>query len=88
LLKKGTHPEQEIDKVTTPKGCTIARRWLHEREHQGFSFFADQGAGGQLGADCEGYLSAAKVYDCGGPVRIKGDKARVRAERYLKPFLC
>ncbi|MDE3211592.1 MAG: pyrroline-5-carboxylate reductase, partial [Bacteroidota bacterium] len=24
LLQKGSHPEQEIDKVTTPKGCTIA----------------------------------------------------------------
>jgi pyrroline-5-carboxylate reductase len=35
LLKKGTHPEQEIDKVTTPKGCTIAG--LNEMEHQGFS---------------------------------------------------
>ena len=35
LLTKGTHPEQEIDKVTTPKGCTIAG--LNEMEHQGFS---------------------------------------------------
>ena len=35
LLKKNTHPEQEIDKVTTPKGCTIAG--LNEMEHQGFS---------------------------------------------------
>jgi pyrroline-5-carboxylate reductase len=35
LLKKGTHPEQEIDKVTTPKGCTIAG--LNEMEHKGFS---------------------------------------------------
>ena len=35
LLKKGTHPEQEIDKVTTPKGCTIAG--LNEMEHRGFS---------------------------------------------------
>lgn len=35
LLEKGTHPEQEIDKVTTPKGCTIAG--LNEMEHQGFS---------------------------------------------------
>jgi len=34
LLKK-THPEQEIDKVTTPKGCTIAG--LNEMEHRGFS---------------------------------------------------
>ncbi len=35
LLQMGTHPEQEIDKVTTPKGCTIAG--LNEMEHQGFS---------------------------------------------------
>jgi pyrroline-5-carboxylate reductase len=35
LLKHKTHPEQEIDKVTTPKGCTIAG--LNEMEHQGFS---------------------------------------------------
>jgi pyrroline-5-carboxylate reductase len=35
LLKKQTHPEQEIDKVTTPKGCTIAG--LNEMEHRGFS---------------------------------------------------
>ncbi|MEP7110131.1 MAG: pyrroline-5-carboxylate reductase [Ferruginibacter sp.] len=35
LLQKGTHPEQEIDKVTTPKGCTIVG--LNEMEHQGFS---------------------------------------------------
>jgi pyrroline-5-carboxylate reductase len=35
LLERNTHPEQEIDKVTTPKGCTIAG--LNEMEHQGFS---------------------------------------------------
>lgn len=35
LLIKNTHPEQEIDKVTTPMGCTIAG--LNEMEHQGFS---------------------------------------------------
>ncbi|MEO6549748.1 MAG: pyrroline-5-carboxylate reductase [Ferruginibacter sp.] len=35
LFQKGTHPEQEIDKVTTPKGCTIVG--LNEMEHQGFS---------------------------------------------------
>ena len=35
LLKMNTHPEQEIDKVTTPKCCTIAG--LNEMEHQGFS---------------------------------------------------
>lgn len=35
LLKGSRHPEEEIDKVTTPKGCTIAG--LNEMEHQGFS---------------------------------------------------
>ena len=35
LLEKKSHPEQEIDKVTTPKGCTIAG--LNEMEHRGFS---------------------------------------------------
>ena len=35
LLQKGSHPEHEIDKVTTPKGCTIAGS--NEMEHQGFS---------------------------------------------------
>jgi pyrroline-5-carboxylate reductase len=35
LITKGSHPESEIDKVTTPKGCTIAG--LNEMEHNGFS---------------------------------------------------
>lgn len=35
LLKSEGHPEQEIDKVTTPKGCTIAG--LNEMEHNGLS---------------------------------------------------
>lgn len=35
ILSNGQHPEAEIDKVTTPKGCTIAG--LNEMEHQGFS---------------------------------------------------
>ncbi len=35
LLKGGNHPEREIDKVTTPRGCTIAG--LNQMEHQGFS---------------------------------------------------
>jgi pyrroline-5-carboxylate reductase len=35
LLEEGTHPEAEIDRVTTPRGCTIAG--LNEMEHQGFS---------------------------------------------------
>jgi pyrroline-5-carboxylate reductase len=35
LLSSGTHPEAEIDRVTTPRGCTIAG--LNEMEHRGFS---------------------------------------------------
>lgn len=35
LLNTQTHPEAEIDKVTTPRGCTIAG--LNEMEHHGFS---------------------------------------------------
>lgn len=35
LLKNGTHPEEEIDKVTTPKGVTITG--LNQMEHHGLS---------------------------------------------------
>ncbi|MCS6904796.1 MAG: pyrroline-5-carboxylate reductase [Bacteroidia bacterium] len=35
ILNQDSHPESEIDKVTTPQGCTIAG--LNEMEHQGFS---------------------------------------------------
>lgn len=35
VLAHSTHPETEIDKVTTPKGCTIAG--LNEMENRGFS---------------------------------------------------
>lgn len=35
LLQRGNHPEHEIDKVTTPRGCTI--QGLNEMEHHGFS---------------------------------------------------
>lgn len=35
LIRNGLHPEEEIDKVTTPKGCTIVG--LNEMEHSGFS---------------------------------------------------
>jgi len=34
-LRDDHHPESEIDRVTTPRGCTIAG--LNEMEHQGFS---------------------------------------------------
>ena len=35
LIESGNHPEEEIDRVTTPKGCTI--EGLNEMEHQGLS---------------------------------------------------
>jgi len=41
LITTGNHPEQEIDKVTTPKGCTI--QGLNEMEHNGLSSSLIQG---------------------------------------------
>ncbi len=35
LIESGNHPEEEIDRVTTPMGCTITG--LNEMEHQGLS---------------------------------------------------
>ena len=35
LIKNNSHPEQEIDKVTTPKGVTITG--LNQMEHHGLS---------------------------------------------------
>ena len=35
ILQENRHPEMEIDKVTTPQGCTIAG--LNEMEHYGLS---------------------------------------------------
>jgi len=35
IQKNQSHPEMEIDRVTTPEGCTIAG--LNEMEHQGLS---------------------------------------------------
>lgn len=35
LIESGNHPEEEIDRVTTPRGCTI--EGLNEMEHQGLS---------------------------------------------------
>ena len=35
LLAHEKHPEREIDRVTTPRGCTIAG--LNQMEHEGFS---------------------------------------------------
>lgn len=41
LIETGAHPEEEIDKVTTPGGCTI--EGLNEMEHQGLSSSVIQG---------------------------------------------
>ncbi len=41
LLESHIHPESEIDKVTTPRGCTIAG--LNRMEHEGFSSAMIQG---------------------------------------------
>lgn len=41
LITNGKHPEQEIDRVTTPKGCTI--EGLNEMEHKGLSSSLIQG---------------------------------------------
>ena len=35
LLSGEAHPESEVDKVTTPRGCTISG--LNQMEHSGFS---------------------------------------------------
>jgi pyrroline-5-carboxylate reductase len=41
LIENGNHPEEEIDRVTTPKGCTI--EGLNEMEHKGLSSSLIQG---------------------------------------------
>ena len=41
LIESGRHPEQEIDRVTTPNGCTI--EGLNAMEHQGLSSALIQG---------------------------------------------
>ena len=41
LIKSGNHPEEEIDRVTTPMGCTI--QGLNEMEHKGLSSSLIQG---------------------------------------------
>ncbi|MBT3273553.1 MAG: pyrroline-5-carboxylate reductase [Spirochaetales bacterium] len=41
LRESESHPSQEIDKVTTPRGCTIAG--LNRLEHEGFSSALIQG---------------------------------------------
>jgi pyrroline-5-carboxylate reductase len=41
LIRNGNHPEEEIDRVTTPQGCTI--EGLNEMEHKGLSSSLIQG---------------------------------------------
>ena len=41
MALKGVHTEEEIDKVTTPNGCTIVG--LNTMEHHGFSSAVIQG---------------------------------------------
>jgi pyrroline-5-carboxylate reductase len=41
LITTGNHPEEEIDRVTTPMGCTI--QGLNEMEHKGLSSSLIQG---------------------------------------------
>jgi pyrroline-5-carboxylate reductase len=41
LIASGNHPEEEIDKVTTPRGCTI--EGLNQMEHKGLSSSLIQG---------------------------------------------
>ena len=41
LIENGNHPEEEIDRVTTPQGCTI--EGLNEMEHKGLSSSLIQG---------------------------------------------
>lgn len=41
LITNGDHPEEEIDRVTTPMGCTI--EGLNEMEHKGLSSSLIQG---------------------------------------------
>ena len=43
LAGNGGHPEKEIDRVTTPQGCTISG--LNEMEHQGLSSALIKGVG-------------------------------------------
>ncbi|MDR1864542.1 MAG: pyrroline-5-carboxylate reductase [Bacteroidales bacterium] len=50
IAESGNHPEQEIDRVTTPKGITI--KGLNEMEHAGFS-----------SAVMKGILAAYRVFE-------------------------
>ncbi len=56
MLSSEHHPESEIDKVTTPRGCTIAG--LNQMEHQGFSSAMIRGI--VTSAESAGQLYAGK----------------------------
>jgi pyrroline-5-carboxylate reductase len=56
LIVNKTHPEEEIDKVTSPKGCTIAG--LNEMEHKGLSSAFIKGI--KLSSDMAGNLYKEK----------------------------
>jgi pyrroline-5-carboxylate reductase len=56
LLSNHQHPESEIDRVTTPRGCTIAG--LNRMEHEGFSSALIQGI--VLSAEKAGQLYGSK----------------------------
>jgi pyrroline-5-carboxylate reductase len=57
LLGAASHPESEIDKVTTPRGCTIAG--LNQMEHEGFSSAMIKGITTSAG-------KAARLFDMNG----------------------
>jgi len=57
LLSRQNHPEFEIDRVTTPRGCTISG--LNQMEHEGFSSAMIKGI--LTSADI-----ASKLYNTGG----------------------
>ena len=57
LLTDQNHPEHEIDRVTTPRGCTIAG--LNQMEHEGFSSAMIRGITVSAGKAAELYRGAA-----------------------------
>ncbi len=75
LLRQGAHPESEIDRVTTPRGCTIAG--LNEMEHQGFSSALIRGITTSARIAGELYqetLSRKKRHRAGESHRCGGDR--------------
>jgi len=58
LLTANHHPEYEIDRVTTPRGCTIAG--LNQMEHEGFSSAMIRGITVSASKAAELYRGAAE----------------------------